>query len=71
MPQVVYAIKENIMSLIVKWGSLFVTAMQLVSLVVLLLTTHKVVSNDFAVTKNGEFELSSKNNTIMSCCGYT
>lgn len=65
VPQVVYAIKENIMSLIVKWGSLFVTAMQLVSLVVLLLTTHKVVSNDFAVTKNGEFELPSKNNTIM------
>ena len=65
VPQVVYAIKENIMSLIVKWGSLFVTAMQLVSLVVLLLTTHKVVSNDFAVTKNGEFELSSNNNTIM------
>ena len=65
VPQVVYAIKENIMSLILKWGSLFVTAMQLVSLVVLLLTTHKVVSNDFAVTKNGEFELSSKNNTIM------
>ena len=65
VPQVVYAIKENIMSLIVKWGSLFVTAMQIVSLVVLLLTTHKVVSNDFAVTKNGEFELSSKNNTIM------
>lgn len=65
VPQVVYAINENIMSLIVKWGSLFVTAMQLVSLVVLLLTTHKVVSNDFAVTKNGEFELSSKNNTIM------
>lgn len=65
VPQVVYAIKETIMSLIVKWGSLFVTAMQLVSLVVLLLTTHKVVSNDFAVTKNGEFELSSKNNTIM------
>lgn len=65
VPQVVYTIKENIMSLIVKWGSLFVTAMQLVSLVVLLLTTHKVVSNDFAVTKNGEFELSSKNNTIM------
>lgn len=65
VPQVVYAIKENIMSLIVKCGSLFVTAMQLVSLVVLLLTTHKVVSNDFAVTKNGEFELSSKNNTIM------
>ena len=65
VPQVFYAIKENIMSLIVKWGSLFVTAMQLVSLVVLLLTTHKVVSNDFAVTKNGEFELSSKNNTIM------
>ncbi len=65
VPQVVYAIKENIMSLIVKWGSLFVTAMQLVSLVILLLTTHKVVSNDFAVTKNGEFELSSKNNTIM------
>lgn len=65
VPQVIYAIKENIMSLIVKWGSLFVTAMQLVSLVVLLLTTHKVVSNDFAVTKNGEFELSSKNNTIM------
>lgn len=65
VPQVVYGIKENIMSLIVKWGSLFVTAMQLVSLVVLLLTTHKVVSNDFAVTKNGEFELSSKNNTIM------
>ena len=65
VPQVVYAIKENIMSLIVKWGSLFVTAMQLVSLVVLLLTTHKVVSDDFAVTKNGEFELSSKNNTIM------
>ena len=65
VPQVVYAIKENIMSLIVKWGSLFVTAMQLVSLVVLLLTKHKVVSNDFAVTKNGEFELSSKNNTIM------
>ena len=27
MPQVVYAIKENIMSLIVKWGSMFVTAM--------------------------------------------
>lgn len=65
IPQIVYIVKKNIMSLVVKWGSLFITAMQLVSLVVLLLTTHKVISNDFAVTKNGEFELSSKNNTIM------
>ena len=65
VPQVIYVLKKNIMELIAKWGSYFVTAMQLVSLVVLLLTTHKEISNDFAVTKNGEFELSSKNNTIM------
>lgn len=65
VPQVVYILKKNIMELITKWGSYFVTAMQLVSLVVLLLTTHKEISNDFAVTKNGEFEISSKNNTIM------
>lgn len=65
VPQVIYVLKKNIMELIAKWGSYFVTAMQLVSLIVLLLTTHKEISNDFAVTKNGEFELSSKNNTIM------
>lgn len=65
VPQVVYVFKKNIIELIVKWGSYFVTAMQLVSLVVLILTTHKEISNDFAVTKNGEFEISSKNNTIM------
>ncbi len=65
VPQVVYVLKKNIMNLITKWGSYFITAMQLVSLIVLLLTTHKEISNDFAVTKNGEFEISSKNNTIM------
>lgn len=65
IPQVVYVLKKNVMDLIAKWGSYFVTAMQLVSLVVIILTTHKTVSNDFAVTKNGEFELSENNNTIM------
>lgn len=65
VPQVVYVFKKNIMDLIARWGSLFVTAMQLVSFIVILLTTHKEVSNDFAVTKNGEFELSANNNTIM------
>lgn len=65
VPQVVYVLKKNVMDLIAKWGSYFVTAMQFVSLVVIILTTHKTVSNDFAVTKNGEFELSENNNTIM------
>lgn len=65
IPQVVYVLKKNVMDLIAKWGSYFVTAMQFVSLVVIILTTHKTVSNDFAVTKNGEFELSENNNTIM------
>lgn len=65
VPQIVYIIKKNIIELAVRWGSFLLTAMQAVSLVVIILTTHKTVINDFAVTKNGEFELSSKNNTVM------
>lgn len=65
IPQVIYVFKKNIIALVSKWGSWLLTAMQLVSLVVLILTTQKTIVNDFAVTKNGEFELSTKNNTVM------
>lgn len=64
-PQVIYIFKKNVMELIARWGSMLLTAMQLVSLVVMIMTTHKTIINDFAVTKNGEFELSSKENTVM------
>lgn len=65
VPQAVYVFRKDIMEAVSKWGSLLLTAMQLVSLVVLVLTVQKTVVSDFAVTKNGEFELSSQNNTVM------
>lgn len=41
IPQVIYVFKKNIIALVSKWGSWLLTAMQLVSLVVLILTTQK------------------------------
>lgn len=65
VPQIIYIFKKNIIELVARWGSFMLTAMQLVSLIVIIMTTQKTIVNDFAVTKNGEFELSTGNNTVM------
>lgn len=65
VPQVLVFFQRKIMKLAAKWVSLFITGMQFLTLIVLVLTTNKTFANDFALTKNGEFELSSKDNTIV------
>ena len=65
VPQVVVFFQRKIMKLAAKWVSLFITGMQFLTLIFLVLTANKTFANDFALTKNGEFELSSKDNTIV------
>lgn len=65
VPMIFMFYKQKIAERIMKYGSLLLTAMQLVSLIVAVLTTSRNVENNFAVTKKDEFQLSSNQNIIM------
>lgn len=57
--------KSDICKNVIKWGSFFVSAMQMVTLVILLLTTRRTLDYYYAVTKDGEFSISPEENTIV------
>lgn len=64
-PLVAAHFKKNIMSMVCQWGSYFLAAVQLCTLVVLVLTTTRTVETDFALTKKGQFELSKNDNIVV------
>lgn len=65
VPQVVAHLKKDIMNMVCRWGSYFLAAVQLCTLVVLVLTTTRAVETDFILTKKGQFELSKNDNIVM------
>ena len=59
VPPVIVCFKKDIMTNIIKWGSLFLSSIQVVTLVVLIVSSKRSVDYSYVVTKNGEFALSS------------
>ncbi len=59
VPAVVVCFKKDIMTKIMKWGSLFLSSIQIVTLVVLIVASKRTVDYSYVVTKNDEFALSS------------
>ena len=50
---------------IIKWGSLFLSSIQVVTLVVLIVSSKRSVDYSYVVTKNDEFALSSQGNVVV------
>ena len=65
VPAVVVCFKKDIMTKIMKWGSLFLSSIQVVTLVVLIVSSKRSVDYSYVVTKNGEFALSSQGNVVV------
>ena len=65
VPQVMNIIKKNSWNNFRKYSSYFFAAVQLVALPLLLLTTHRTVSNELVVTNDRQFELSKNNNIVV------
>ena len=53
------------MTKIMKWGSLFLSSIQIVTLVVLIVASKRTVDYSYVVTKNDEFALSSQGNVVV------
>ena len=53
------------MTKIMKWGSLFLSSIQVVTLVVLIVSSKRSVDYSYVVTKNDEFALSSQGNVVV------
>lgn len=53
------------MTNIIKWGSLFLSSIQVVTLVVLIVSSKRSVDYSYVVTKNDEFALSSQGNVVV------
>jgi hypothetical protein len=64
VPVIVFIYRKNIMNNIAKWSSLFLVAVQLISLIAVILTTGKNVDSSYALTKDGEFVMSGKKNIV-------
>ena len=65
VPAVVVCFKKDIMTKIMKWGSLFLSSIQVVTLVVLIVSSKRSVDYSYVVTKNDEFALSSQGNVVV------
>lgn len=52
-------------SIVVKYGSYFLVAVQMVTLITLILTTKKTTSDDLVLSKQGEFEISNQGNIVV------
>ncbi len=64
LPQILIKYKKITLT-VIKWASIFVTAVQIVSLVILAATTSKTMDHNFAVTKDGQFQLSENHNIVV------
>lgn len=64
-PFVAYRFKKNITEMIASYGSMFLAAMQALSLVMLVFTAEPGLDTTFALTKKGQFELSKNDNVVM------
>ena len=65
VPPVIVCFKKDIMTNIIKWGSLFLSSIQVVTLVVLIVSSKRSVDYSYVVTKNDEFALSSQGNVVV------
>lgn len=65
VPAVIVCFKKDIMTKIMKWGSLFIASIQIVTLVVLIISLRRSVDYSYVVTKNDEFALSSEGNVVV------
>ena len=65
VPAVIVCFKKDIMTNIIKWGSLFLSSIQVVTLVVLIVSSKRSVDYSYVVTKNDEFALSSQGNVVV------
>ena len=65
VPPVIVCLKKDIMTNIIKWGSLFLSSIQVVTLVVLIVSSKRSVDYSYVVTKNDEFALSSQGNVVV------
>ncbi len=65
VPAVIVCFKKDIMTKIMKWGSLFIASIQVVTLVVLIISSRRSVDYSYVVTKNDEFALSSEGNVVV------
>ena len=65
LPHALRRIVPKVESLVSRYGSALLTAMQVVSLAAMLLTTTRTMSNDIIITKQNEFLLSGKENEIV------
>lgn len=63
--QVFYFVNSRIFEKVRFYGGYFISAMQFLTLLVLVFSTTRVVSNEVVVTKNGQFELGSRNNVVV------
>jgi len=64
IPRVLIKYKEKI-DVFFSWISWFFSAIEIVSLIILILTTPKAGKDSFVLTTDGEFEVSDKNNIII------
>lgn len=65
VPAVMVCLKKDITQKVIKWASLFLAGVQIVTLVVLIVTTKKTVDYSYVVTKEDEFTLSSDGNVVV------
>lgn len=64
LPVVIYIFRKQIMNAASKWVSLFLAAVQLLSLVMMLIMTDKNVDSSYALTRNQEFAMSKNKNIV-------
>lgn len=65
LPHILRNVWKKYQEKVVIYGSAILCAMQMVSLVVIVLGTSRTTNNDFVVSKENEFLLSSKNNVVV------
>ena len=65
VPVIIVCFKKDIMIKMMKWCSLFIASIQVVTLVVLIISSKRSVDYSYVVTKNDEFVLSSEGNVVV------
>lgn len=65
VPLIMMYFKKVMVEKIIMWSSYFLSTIQIFTLVVLIITTQRTVKTEFILSKEKEFEVSSKENTIV------
>ncbi len=65
LPQIARLLFDRVEDKIAKYGSALLSVMQIASLVIMLFSTTRSVSNDFYISKHNEFALSEKKNEVV------